>query len=220
VPLVGIVPVTAATFVLLNKVQLYTVATPKLDVHCNKVLFVSLQIVSDIGLVIDGADMILTIDVSLLIHPFESVPITTLSIKGFIRTYDKALKKLLPISDQLVELKLTASGVTDKDLSILQGLKNIEKLWLDETQITDQGIKEVSSLPKLIYINLASTGATKSGVENLLENKSIQSVYLYQTRIDPTEIALLKNKWKAVRIFGADSMIKMPTDTIFQRKVK
>ena len=133
---------------------------------------------------------------------------------------DQALKKLLPISNQLVELKLTASGVTDKDLSILQGLKNIEKLWLDENQVTDQGIKEISSLPNLIYINLASTGATKSGVENLLKNKTIQSIYLYQTRIDPNEIASLKNNWKAVRIFGADSMIKMPTDTIFQRKVK
>jgi hypothetical protein len=76
VPLVGIVPVTAATFVLLNKVQLYTVATPKLDVHCNKVLFVSLQIVSDIGLVIEGAEIIFTELVDVSIHPLISVPVT------------------------------------------------------------------------------------------------------------------------------------------------
>jgi len=133
---------------------------------------------------------------------------------------DQSLKKLLLISEQLVELKLTSSGVSDKDLSILQGLKNIEKLWLDENQITDQGIKEISSLERLGYINLASTNVTKSGIENLLKNKSIQNVYLYQTGIDPNEISSLKKEWKAVKIFGADSMIKMPTDTLFQRKVK
>lgn len=133
---------------------------------------------------------------------------------------DQALKKLLPISEQLVELKLTASGVSDKDLLILNGLKNIEKLWLDENRITDQGIKELNSLEKLSYINLASTGVSKSGIENLLKNKSIQNVYLYQTGIHPNEITSLKNGWKSVKIFGTDSMIKMPTDTIFQKKVK
>lgn len=136
------------------------------------------------------------------------------------KPHDQALKKLLSITEQLVELKLTASGVSDTDLSILQSLKNIEKLWLDENQITDKGIKDFNSLEKLRYINLASTGVSKSGIENLLKNKSIQSVYLYQTGIDPNEITSLKKEWKAVSIFGADSMIKMPTDTLFQRKVK
>ena len=41
---------------------------------------------------------------------------------------DLALNKLLPIKEQLVELKLSSSGVTDKDLSIVKQLSNIEKL--------------------------------------------------------------------------------------------
>jgi uncharacterized membrane protein len=133
---------------------------------------------------------------------------------------DLALKKLLPIKEQLVELKLTSSGITDKDLSIVKQLSNIEKLWLDENEITDQGIKDLVELKNLFYINLTFTSVSKIGIEQLMNNKAIESVYLYQTGLNQTEISALKDKWKNIKIYGADTMIKMPSDTLFQKRVK
>ena len=133
---------------------------------------------------------------------------------------DLALNKLLPIKEQLVELKLSSSGVTDKDLSIVKQLSNIEKLWLDENEITDQGIKHLIDLNNLFYINLTFTSVSKIGIEQLMNNKSLESVYVYQTGMNQSDISGLKNKWKNIKIYGADTMIKMASDTLFQRKVK
>ena len=133
---------------------------------------------------------------------------------------DLALNKLLTIKEQLVELKLTSSGITDKDLSIVKQLSNIEKLWLDENEITDQGIKDLVTLNNLYYINLTSTSVSKMGVENLMKSKSLESVYVFQTRLNQTDISTLRNTWKNINIYGADTMIKMPSDTLFQKTTK
>ena len=133
---------------------------------------------------------------------------------------DLALNKLLTIKEQLVELKLSSSGITDKDLSIVKQLSNIEKLWLDENEITDQGIKDLATLNNLYYINLTSTSVSKIGVENLMNSKSLESVYVYQTALNQTDISTLKKTWKNINIYGADTMIKMPSDTLFQKTTK
>jgi hypothetical protein len=79
---------------------------------------------------------------------------------------------------------------------------------LDENEITDQGIKELVDLNNLFYINLTFTAVSKKGIEQLMNNKALESVYLYQTGLNQTDISALKDKWKNIKIYGADTMIK------------
>ena len=46
-------------------------------------------------------------------------------------------------------------------------MQNLEELDLENTQITDEGLKEVAKLQRLMYFYLHSTKVTKKGMTEL-----------------------------------------------------
>ena len=66
--------------------------------------------------------------------------------------------------NRIVELRLFALPVGDADMEAVGSMDHLEILLLDETKVTDRGLKRLKSLDRLRELNLANTGVTGSGL--------------------------------------------------------
>ena len=78
------------------------------------------------------------------------------------------MKSLLSISDQLVELNLQESKLTDELASGIKKLKFLRILRLDRTLITDKTLDYLKEQKDLETLNLFNTSVTDEGLTDLL----------------------------------------------------
>jgi hypothetical protein len=128
---------------------------------------------------------------------------------------NKTVQLLLPLKEQLIELKLGSSSITDSALLVVSQFKNLRRLQLDHTKITDKGLASLAVLENLRYLNLVGTKITEKGVLQLKGLKSLQSIYLYQTGVKRSEWSDLKKAFPKTLIdSGGYTVPFLPTDTI------
>jgi hypothetical protein len=128
---------------------------------------------------------------------------------------DKEVQLLLPLKEQLIELKLGSSSITDSALQLIAQFKNLMRLQLDYTKITDKGLASLTALQNLRYLNLVGTAVTEKGVLQLKDLKSLRSIYLYQTMVKKSEWNDLRKAFPITLIdSGGYTVPFLPTDTI------
>jgi len=128
---------------------------------------------------------------------------------------DKDVSLLLPLKDQLIELKMGNTSISDSAVQVLSQLRNLMRLQLDHTKITDRGLAQLKSLSNLRYLNLVGTAVTVQGILQLKGLKNLQSIYLYQTSVKTSEWNDLKKSFpKTLLDSGGYSVPLFPTDTI------
>ena len=128
---------------------------------------------------------------------------------------NREIQLLLPLKDQLIELKLGSSSITDSALLVIAQFENLMRLQLDYTKITDKGLANLTALQNLRYLNLVGTAVTEKGVLQLKDLKSLRSIYLYQTMVKKTEWNDLKKAFPKTFIdSGGYTVPFLPTDTI------
>ena len=133
---------------------------------------------------------------------------------------DSALNLLGLVSEQLIELKLNKSGITDTTINRIEKFQSLEKLWLENNSITDLGINSISRLKNLQYLNLSNTLITTNGLKKLNDLVQLKSIYLSRTEINPEDAKQLMSVLKNVKIFTSDSLPKLPTDSLLVKKEK
>ena len=127
---------------------------------------------------------------------------------------DKEVKMLLPLKEQLIELKLGSTFITDSALEVIAQFKNLMRLQLDRTKITDKGLANLKELQNLRYLNLVGTAVTEKGVLQLKDVKSLRSIYLYQTGVKKSEWNDLKKAFPKTLIDSGGYIVPLlPTDT-------
>lgn len=97
---------------------------------------------------------------------------------------NKEIKALINLKDQIVELNLSNSGITDKMTSSLKKMKNLEVLRLDNTNITDESLKYIETLEFLKSLNLYQTNVSNIGLKNLLKSVSPAQIFVWKTKVD------------------------------------
>jgi len=128
---------------------------------------------------------------------------------------DKEIQLLLPLKQQLIELKLGGAHITDSALLVIAQFKNLMRLQLDYTKITDKGLANLKALQNLRYLNLVGTAVTENGVLQLKDLKNLRSIYLYQTGVKKSEWKDLKKAFPKTLIdSGGYTVPFLPTDTI------
>lgn len=128
---------------------------------------------------------------------------------------DNEVKMLLPLKEQLVELKLGNTAITDSALQQIAQLPNLMRLQLDHTKITDKGLASLKSLQNLRYLNLVGTLVTAEGVLQLNGLRNLQSIYLYHSGVKKSDWDALKKTFpKTVIDSGGYSVPFLATDTI------
>ena len=73
-------------------------------------------------------------------------------------------------------------------------LKNLRKLHLENTSITDDGLIHLKELENLEYLNLYGTSITDAGLLHLSNLKELKSLYLWQTNATEEGATRLKEE--------------------------
>jgi uncharacterized membrane protein len=131
---------------------------------------------------------------------------------------ESALEELKKIQKQTVELKLSYKAIDDSNIGILISFKNLEKLWIDHSKITDNSLKNIEELNNLTYLNISNTSIGIEGIKKMSGNKSLEKIYAFNTKVNKSDLAELSKTMPRVRIFiAADTMEMVLSDTLLLR---
>ncbi len=100
---------------------------------------------------------------------------------------DSVVALLLPLSKQLVSLKLGGTHISDEGLRTVSQLSALRLISLENTPITDQGLLPLQSLKELRLLNLVNTKVTANGLLSLRNLPSLKRLYVYRTSVLPGE---------------------------------
>lgn len=100
-----------------------------------------------------------------------------------------ALLKDIP---SLVDLNLGKLNLKDEDLKNIEGLKNLQRLHLENNPVTDAGLAHLKGLINLEYLNLYNTQVSDAGLENLNGMTNLSALYLWQSKVTREGAATLK----------------------------
>lgn len=92
----------------------------------------------------------------------------------------------------LEKLTLNNTQITDAGLEHLKSLVNLKKLYLVDTSITDAGIESIKSLPALEILSLVGTKITDEGLKHLESLDALRSVFLAGTGVTDEGVQALR----------------------------
>ncbi len=90
---------------------------------------------------------------------------------------------------ELEELDLSHSDISDDGMRILSGLPRLESLSLWDTSITDVGLDGLYDLQNLRTLNLSETQVTDAGMKNLERFPALHTLILAETAVGDAAIA-------------------------------
>ena len=123
-----------------------------------------------------------------------------------------ALEKVLP---NVVLARFSFSKVTDQQLAILSNAKNLRRLHLDHTTVTNQGIRSLVGLEQLQFLNLANAGVGPGLTSDLEKFKALKEVYLFGTSVPKEEIRKFSENHRAIRVdAGGYNLPALRSDTV------
>jgi len=89
----------------------------------------------------------------------------------------KAMESLSNVADQLIELNLQESKLTDELSGNIEKLIFLRTLRLDQTLITDKTLEHLKNLSELLVLNLFNTDITENGLSGLLNYIQLNKVF-------------------------------------------
>lgn len=131
---------------------------------------------------------------------------------------DSAVSLLTKIKSQLIELKLGKTGMNDTVMIRLGEFDQLEKLWLENNNITDSGIKSLTNLKKLEFLNLSATGISLNGLKQLMGNQNLVAIYASGTKINQSDLVSLRTANSKTKIQLTDTLPFYPSDTMLFRR--
>jgi uncharacterized membrane protein len=95
------------------------------------------------------------------------------------------LQLLEDVAEDVVELDLASTTISDADIVHLEKFTNLKRLKLNETMITDEALKTIAKLENLKSLNLYGTEITDSGIMAISKLKHLEKTYLWNTKVSP-----------------------------------
>ena len=118
----------------------------------------------------------------------------------------KHISALRSVKSQLIKLDLSHSNFNDRLMSKISSFESLQYLKINDTEITDKGLKSISSSVQSLNLNNNDIGF--DSVMTLLENSNLKIVYLWNTNIDLDSQKILKNSSTASLNFGVTDFAK------------
>ena len=103
-------------------------------------------------------------------------------LTGVTKCTDDKLAVLLPIKENVAQLDLGRTVITDAGLATVAKLPRLAQLDLRQTKITDAGLESLTGLKNLRTLNLYGTEVTDAGLKQLGAIKSLKQVYLWGSK--------------------------------------
>lgn len=135
-----------------------------------------------------------------------------------VNLYNKAayspekIGELSDISKQVVSLNLTKLPVKDADLKQVSQFENLQKLELNFTDITGNGLSVLTSLKHLNSLAIAGTNVAYPDLaKSISAFKSLKTLAVWNTRLSAADIERLQKANKTVRfIAGFSGAVSKP----------
>lgn len=127
---------------------------------------------------------------------------------------NRKIALLRQIRSQLVWLKLGYAHLSEASWKIIGECKNLTRLSIEHSNLSDSSIIFLRDLTQLHYLNLAGTGVSAKGMEKLQILKALENVYLGQTRVQPNELISLQKLFPATLLDSGNYKVEnLATDT-------
>ncbi|MEM6967050.1 MAG: FN3 associated domain-containing protein, partial [Bacteroidota bacterium] len=123
----------------------------------------------------------------------QDLPFVTVSLRGREDIDKSTFKQLSDVAEQVIELDLSKTNMTDELLSYLEDFPHLQKLFLQRTQVTGKSLAVIDQLKYLEYLNLYETPLEDNALQSITKLASLQNVYLWRTNVSPKAIEALKN---------------------------
>lgn len=119
------------------------------------------------------------------------------------------IQTLAAVSDnQVIDLSVEDAGLSDSDIAPIGRLTALTHLRLDDNELTDQSFQVLSSLTKLVELNLYNNRRiSDAGVQMLAGMKSLRRVYLFQTGLTKDGIAKLRQLRPDLQVNAGDMSV-------------
>jgi len=82
-----------------------------------------------------------------------------------------------------VEISFQHPDTDDSWIAPLKGLKQLKRLHLEKTKVTDKALDTVGAIGSLEYLNLYKTAVTDGGLDKLKNLKQLKTLYVWQTKV-------------------------------------
>ena len=113
---------------------------------------------------------------------------------------DADAELLVTLKDNILQLQLGRTAITDAGLTHIGTLTMLQRLHLEHTQVTDAGLASLATCEKLQYLNLSSTDVGNEGVGRLKTLPALTHVYLFGTRVTGDGVAEMQQSQSEVVI--------------------
>jgi uncharacterized membrane protein/mono/diheme cytochrome c family protein len=121
---------------------------------------------------------------------------------------------LSALRKQLVWLKMPGAQLTADDWKEIADYKALTRLSLEHSTINDAGIAQLVTLEHLQYLNLVGTNVSAQGIQQLKNIKTLNSIYLAQTKLTPEEFAAIQKMMPRVDLDSGNYRVPtLATDT-------
>jgi hypothetical protein len=112
-----------------------------------------------------------------------------------------SVEELVAVSEQIVSLNLAKMPVKDAEMKTLAKFKNLNRLNLNFTEISGQGLEQLKSLKKLRHLSLSGTSVDYKSLQSLMKNFSnLHSLTVWDTPITPAEVDKLRKEYVGIKL--------------------
>lgn len=118
----------------------------------------------------------------------------------------EALRLLEPLLEQVAELSLARSAVTDATLALAARMPHLRRLDLRATAVSDAGVAELKGHESLAELVLAQAKLTDAAIEHLLALPALAKLNVWNTGLSPDAIARLRAERPALAIEAGDAL--------------
>ncbi|MEO0480096.1 MAG: c-type cytochrome domain-containing protein [Planctomycetota bacterium] len=120
---------------------------------------------------------------------------------------DEALSVLASIRENVAELDLSDTRITDRVASAIAAMPSLVRLQLDRTAISGRTIDQLGDLPELRVLHLVGCEQVKDAqLASIQKLENITRIYVWKSGLSRKAIRTLRSERPGLRVFGAPDL--------------
>ena len=84
---------------------------------------------------------------------------------------------------------------SNNDLSHVAHLESLERLWIEDTAVTDAGLSHLKGLTRLTFLSLSHTNVSDAGLVHLRGLSQLEDIDVQGTQVTAAGIRELRSGW-------------------------
>lgn len=150
----------------------------------------------------------------LVVNIFETSPFLKVSCINIDDFSDISIEQLINIKNNIVELDLSSTKITDNIFEYIKDFKNLTVLKLDNTNVSGKKANLLSSLPNLKKISLVNTPFDFKYISNFYKYPKLSNVNLFKSGNQNIQKVSIPDSLKQIFNLGDLKLERINSDDI------